>query len=273
MKWIDTLEARFGHVAVDGLLRYVAGLNLLTFALCKFNPEFLKVLALDPAAVLHGQVWRLVTYIFIPSFGGFFPDWLGVVLWVYYLWWIGDGLEHAWGAFKLNLFYLLGMIGTTIAAFVSHAAFSSGMPSSLYSNGALNGSLFFAFARFYPEMWIYLMWVLPVKVKWIAWVSAAALLLQFATGSNAFRLATLAALGNYLIFFGPEIVHDARHRRDVTTRRRRFERDLQAGSSESLHRCAVCNKTEVSDPDLDFRVAKDGNEYCTEHLPRVNVQA
>jgi hypothetical protein len=77
----------------------------------------------------------------------------------------------------------------------------------------------------------------------------------------------VAAFANYLIFFGPEIIHDARHRREVTTRRRRFESDSGA-VAEPLHKCAVCGATELSDPNLDFRVSRDGEEYCVAHLPR-----
>ena len=130
----------------------------------------------------------------------------------------------------------------------------------------LISSLFYAFARFYPDVVIYLFFILPVKIKWLAWAYVAILLAGFVIGTNSYRMAVVAALSNYLIFFGPEIIHDARHRREVTTRRRRFEG--QSGSeTESIHKCAVCGATELSDPNLEFRVARDGEEYCVPHLP------
>jgi hypothetical protein len=89
----------------------------------------------------------------------------------------------------------------------------------------------------------------------------------FVLGSNSYRAALAAAFANYFIFFGPEIVHQARHRHDVSTRRRRFETQSRS-STETLHRCAVCGATEVTDPNLDFRVARDGEEYCMTHLPK-----
>jgi hypothetical protein len=97
-------------------------------------------------------------------------------------------------------------------------------------------------------------------------------MLGFFLGPNSYRAALVAAFINYFIFFGPEIIHQARHRRDVSTRRRRFEADARS-PAETLHRCAVCGATELSDPNLDFRVARDGEEYCMAHLPKAQTPA
>jgi hypothetical protein len=181
-----------------------------------------------------------------------------VLLALWFLWFIGEGLERAWGSFRLTLYFVIGMIGTTLAAFFF---------GSNFSNGMLITSLFFAFARFYPDEVIYILFILPVKIKWLAWIYAAFLMVGFFLGANSYRAALVAAFINYFIFFGPEIIHQARHRHDVSTRRKRFEtqsRDV----TEALHRCAVCGATELSDPNLDFRVARDGEEYCMPHLPK-----
>jgi membrane associated rhomboid family serine protease len=252
MTWLDKLEKRFGFLAVPGLIRIVVLFNVLVLGLVWLNPDYRFVLALDPARIRQGEIWRLVTYIFVPQT---FSWW--VVLFLWFLWFIGDGLERAMGAFRLTLYFLVGMIGTTIAAFFF---------GSNFSNVMLTSSLFFAFARFYPDLVIYLFFILPVKIKWLAWFYAALLVFGFATGPNSYRMAVIAAMSNYLIFFGPEIIHDVRQRRQVSSRRQRFE--IQSGSeTESIHKCAVCGATELSDPNLDFRVARDGEEYCVPHLP------
>jgi hypothetical protein len=258
MKWIDRAERNFGHLAIPNLMRVIAAFNALVFVLYKFSPRFLEAITLDPSAVMRGEVWRLVSYIFIPSIGGPITDWLIAALYIWYIWWLGDGLESAMGSFRVNLFYGLGMLGTTVAAFFTQANFSTAM---------LNNSLLFAFARFYPEMMIYLMGLIPVKVKWMAWFSGFGLLIGFVFGEWAYRLALLVALANFFVFFGKEIFQDAVQRRDVQTRRSRFEK-AQIPDDEALHRCEVCGRTENVAPDLEFRVAKDGHEYCTEHLPK-----
>ncbi len=127
-------------------------------------------------------------------------------------------------------------------------------------------SLFFAFARFYPEEVIYILFVLPMKIKWLAWVMGAFLLFGFVVNGPSYRMALVAAFTNYLIFFGPEIIREARHRTEVSARHKRFESHARS-EAEPLHKCAVCGATELTDPNLDFRVARDGEEYCMAHLP------
>ncbi len=259
MTWLDKLERRLGSIAVPGLTRILVCCSALAFALALLAPGFTSVLDLDPVRVRHGEVWRLVTYIFIPQ--TLSPLWILFSLW--FLWWIGDGLERAWGPFRLTLYVLIGWIGTTAAAFFFGANFS---------NSILLASLFFAFANFYPDEVIYVLLILPVKIKWLAWVSAAFLLFGFFVNSNSYRAALLVALSNYLIFFGPDIIHAARHRHDVSGRRRRFESDSRR-EAEPLHQCKTCGATELTDPNLDFRVARDGEEYCLAHLPRAQTPA
>src|SRR5438067_3890755 len=160
MTWLDKLERRFGFLGIPGLIRIVIGFTALVYVLVYLNRGFESFLTLDPALILRGQVCRLVTYIFLPQ--TFSPLWVLLALW--FLWFIGEGLERAWGAFRLTLYFLVGMIGTTIAAFVFGAQFSNSM---------LAASLFFAFAWFHGDEVIYVLFILPMKYKWLAWISAA----------------------------------------------------------------------------------------------------
>ncbi len=254
MSFLDKLERRLGFIAIPGLIRAVVTLNALVFVLVLLNKGFDSYLALDIARIRAGEVWRLVTYIFVPQTGHF----LLVVVALWFLWFIGDGVERAWGPFRLTLYFLVGMIGTTVAAVLSNSQFSSQM---------LFTTLFFAFAHFYPEEIIYVFFILPLKVKWIAWAYAGFLLLGFATQSNSYRLALIVALSNYLIFFMPGVIRHLRQRKEVAVRRNRFEVQSR-GEEEPLHKCATCGATEITDPNLEFRVARDGEEYCIAHLPR-----
>src|SRR5258707_3429118 len=106
------------------------------------------------------------------------------------------------------------MVGTTVAAFFF---------GSNFSNSMLLMSLFLAFAHFYPKEIIYILFILPVRIKWLAWIAGAFLVLGFFTNPTSYRAALVAALANYLIFFGPEFVYLRRHRHEVSSRRHRFE--------------------------------------------------
>ena len=258
MSVLDKLERRIGFIAIPGLFRYIAALTAVVFILYMVDPRYLMLIDLDIDLIRQGQVWRLFTYIFIPQLGGFFPSWLNAAFTVLFLIWVGDRLEEAWGAFRTTLFFLIGMIGTTIAAVVFGARFSNTM---LYS------SVFFAFARFYPDIVIFFMYILPLKVKWIAWIYGALLLYQFVTGTMALRSAIIVAFANYILFFGRDIINDARQRREVSDRKERFEAATRRGPAEPLHTCAVCGATELTDPNLEFRVSRNGEEYCIPHLP------
>jgi len=238
---------------VPGLIRIIVTLNALVFGLVLLNPGFENFLSLDMARIRSGEVWRLVTYIFVPQIHHFL--FVAVALW--FLWFIGDGLERAWGPFRLTIYFIVGMIGTTIAAVFTDAQFSNRM---------LFTTIFFAFAFFYPEEVIYLFFILPVKIKWLAWVYGGFLFLGFMVQTNSYRLGLIAALSNYFIFFGPQMLHQFRHRHEVADRRKRFE--MQTSSAdEPLHKCATCGATEHTDPNLEFRVSRDGEEYCMQHLP------
>src|SRR5207244_146167 len=147
-------------------------------ALMWLNPKFRFALDLDPARIRHGEVWRLVTYIFLPQT---LSLWIILALW--FLWFIGEGLERAWGPFRLTLYFFVGMIGTTVGAFFFGAKFSNGM---------LIAWLFFAFARFYPDEVIYVLFILPVQIKCLPWVFAASLVLGFVPRRNSYRAALVS---------------------------------------------------------------------------------
>src|SRR5437764_15012968 len=123
MTWLDKLERRFGFLSIPGLIRIVIGFTWLVYVLVYFNRCFELFLTLDPVLILRGQVWRLVTYIFLPQ--TFSPLWVLLALW--FLWFIGEGLERAWGPFRLTLYFVVGMIGTTVPAFFLGSDLSTGM--------------------------------------------------------------------------------------------------------------------------------------------------
>ncbi len=251
MTTLDNLEKHLGRFAIPGLIRYIVALNALVFILVTLLPEYANVLSLNRGAVLQGEVWRLVSWIFIPNTMS--PFW--VLFYLIFTWWIGDMLEGQWGAFRLNAYYFLGMLLCILSALVFGA--SGG-------NFFLNLSLFLAVATLAPNFEIMLFLVIPVKMKWVALFSLLLPALYLITGPLSIKMMVVMCLGNYLLFFGPGFLQGRMESRKNTQRRERFK---AASTSDTLHRCEQCGATEGSHPEKEFRVTADGREFCTDHLP------
>lgn len=256
MNWLDKLERKFGRFAVKNLMMYIVGITGIVYALSYFDRSGLVInrLMLIPELVLRGEVWRLITYIFIP------PEttiiWILFVLYFYYM--VGTALEHEWGSFRFNLFYFTGMLGTTIAAFITGYG-----ATSLY----LNLSLFLAFARLYPDFELLLFMIIPVKIKYLAMLNWAYIIFTVLAGDISSKLVAVVSILNYFLFFGKDIVTRTRSNRQVYSNRRRFRAEIPRDFT--IHRCTTCGKTEKTDPDMDFRYCPECEgdyEYCMDHV-------
>ena len=225
----------------------------LCFGLAVLDIMPLGRLVFVPALVFKGEFWRVVTSPFVPP--NFHPLWLPFV-W-YFLFLIGTALEQAWGTRRYVRFLLTGYGATLAVALLT--------PQAYIPNTYLLGSLFLAFALLHPDLEIYLFFILPVKVKWVAMVTAAGYAFEFFLGSNAVRLGVLAAMANLIFHFRYE------WRLYAKTKRRRSALEAQRASqaAEPLHRCTVCGITDRTHPDMDFRYCSQCNVdygYCTDHI-------
>lgn len=256
MKWIDKLERKFGHLGIPNLIAYIIGLNAFVYFLGYTDPTgfFESKLYLDPYLVLQGEVWRLITFIFIPPATSLF--WIVFVLYFYYM--IGTALEHEWGTFRFNLYYLLGILGTILAAFVT----GSGATANY-----IHSSLFLAFATLYPNYEILLFFILPVKIKYLAYLNWAFIGYTVLFLPIPLKVIALVSIINYFIFFSEDILYYIKNRRRVYHNRKRFHSQLT--KDFIMHRCTICGITEKDDPNMDFRYcsACEGDyEYCRDHL-------
>jgi len=237
-------------------MTYIVGITGIVYALSYIDNSGFVIgkLMLIPELVLRGEVWRLVTYIFIPPSSS--PMWILFVLYFYYM--VGSALEHEWGSFRFNVFYLVGMIGTTIAVFITGYG-----ATSLY----LNLSLFLAFARIYPDYELLLFFVMPVKVKYLAMLDWAFILFTLLVGDMSTRFVTVVSIINYFLFFGRDILARTKSGRQVYDNRRRFRAELPRDFT--IHKCTICGKTEKDDPNMDFRYCPECEgdyEYCMDHV-------
>lgn len=262
MHFLHRLERRCPWIALPGLIRYVALFNALVFVLHLVAPGYESLLTLNREAILQGEVWRLVTWIFIPE--TFQPFWIFFAL--LFLWFLGEGLEEALGAFRLTLFYATGMIACTVVALIF---------GSYGANTFLNLSLLYAFATIHPDYKVLFFFVIPLRISWLAILSCCLTAIGTLTEPRAVQAALVITLANYLLFFWPILFFKYRQAREGRYKKREtlhpslkvLKKSPELDAS-SLHHCQICHRTEVTSPDLHFRVAADGTEYCMEHLPK-----
>jgi len=248
------IKRKYGRYAISGLMKYIVAANLAVFLLEVINPGLEGNLMLIPQAVMAGQVWRLVTFILIPPATSAF--WILFTLYFYYI--IGMGLEQAWGSFKFNIYYLVGMIATIIVSLIG------GSPAI---GVFINLSLFLAFASIYPNHEVLLFFILPVKVKYLGILNAVLLAQQFIMGGVGIKLMILASLANYFIFFGKEFIELFKTKKKVKKNKEKFK--VIEMKDYVRHRCTVCGITERDDPNMEFRYCSKCSghkEYCMNHL-------
>ncbi len=259
---LDRLERRFHWLALPGLIRFVALFNALVFLLHLIAPGYESVLELDRHAIFQGQLWRLMTWIFIPE--TFQPFWIFFAL--LFLWFLGDGLEASLGAFRTTLFYLTGMIACTSVALIF---------GGYGANTFLNLSLLYAFATLHPDYQVLFFFIIPMRIGWLALLSCLLTAIGTLGQPMSAKIALLVTLANYLLFFGSSLLAHYRSFGRLRSSSSRPSRKIKLPLLEqktlhqpsSFHHCARCHQTEKTAPHLEFRVAADGKEYCWEHLP------
>ncbi|WP_099187669.1 rhomboid family intramembrane serine protease [Tepidibacter mesophilus] len=259
MNWIDKLERKYRHLAIENLMYYIIGLSTLVYGIYFITNSYnlISLLELDPALVMQGQVWRLITYIFIPPLVS--PIWIFFRLYIYYS--LGSALEHEWGSFKFNLYYLLGMIGTTIVSFILNSPVNATY---------LNLSIFLAFAKIYPDYEFYLFFILPVKVKYLSFLNWIYIGYTIIFSPVIFKLTAIVSIINYFIFFGKSNLYDAKNKRNAYNRKKQFKSNItNINRKDYFHKCTVCGITEKDDKNIEFRYCSKCNgdyEYCINHL-------
>lgn len=189
MNWLNKLERKIAKVAIHNLMYYIVLLTGLVFILrIVFGYTFLNRLYFSPDLIMQGEVWRVLTFLFIPPSDSII--WIFFALYFYYM--IGGTLEQQWGTPKFNLYYFIGALGTIVASLLTG---SIGTPTYL------NLSLFLAFAHLFPNFQVLLFLIIPVKMKYLAYLNWFFFAYTIVMGSMSQRIAAIVALANFFLFF------------------------------------------------------------------------
>lgn len=252
MNLLDTLDKKFRRYGIPNATLYLIMGQVLFYVLSMTGRFDIGRVVLIPALVLEGEWWRLITFLFIPPATN--PIFAFFAWYLFYL--MGGALEGHWGAFRYNVFLLVGYIVTVAVSFL--------FPFYAATNVFIGGAVFLAFAFLYPDFEILIFFILPVKMKWLALLTWIMYGYQMLTGSWSTRLLVLASISNFLLFFGKDILW----RMKTGNRQMVMKAREISGKKEAFHRCTICGKTDQSHPAMEFRYCSEcgGLGYCMEHI-------
>lgn len=290
LRWLDQKVERFcwnhPRFGIPRLMLFIVGGNLLVWlaAMMDTTGTLVGLLSFDPAAFCHGQIWRLVTFVFVPNSSGML--WLAISLYFYYF--IGSTLEQAWGPGRFTIYYLTGMALTCLFSLVYY--WITGFPVPVTSGYYLNMSLFFAFATLWPDQMVLLFFFIPVKMKWLAWADVALFAVDFIrlltsargplfTWGLGLALIPVMAVANYLLFCGqwlfdmlrPGHIQGRTRQKVKTIRFKQAAKKTQAQQKAQgyTRKCAVCGITDRDHPEMEFRYCSRCAGYhcfCMDHI-------
>ena len=294
MKWFSKLERKYGKYAIKNLMFYIIALYAFGFIINLFYPDvYVNYFSLDAEAILHGQIWRIVTFIIQPTTTSVI--FIFFSLYLYYM--IGTVLERTWGAFRFNIYFFMGVILHVLAAILIYLKFGVSLHLNTYY---LNMALFMAFATVQPDMQLLLFFIIPIKIKWLAYLDAVYFMATIVFGylsiwlptniwlglysigvlpaprsvysAYVFATAALVSMLNFLVFFmisrtnrktktQKKYSQAMKENKNVYgTRTRQNEQSVKNDDTVvnkyhkiAKHKCAICGKTENDGDDLIFR--------------------
>lgn len=274
---VDRFAWKHPRFGIPNLMRYIVIISAVVFLLDYFsNGAASYMLYFDAGLILEkGELWRLITWLFVPSGNNIF--WTIIGLFCYYS--IGSSVEGYWGRVKFNLFYLSCVVITVVLAFVS--LLWTDYP--YITNGMLNNVLFLVFATLFPTAMIRIQFIIPIQAKWLAALYVVLTIydiFKYGLGYLIFMLPMYLGIWlPYLVFFWDrvwdllaEFGFRFRHQNSKQTIqfksavRQQKKKDAERGYR---HKCAVCGRTDASNPELEFRYCSRCAGYhcfCQDHI-------
>jgi hypothetical protein len=265
MSLLSKLNAKFGRYGIPNLTVILIVGQVFLYVAAQLDENNQKFNILDriqmyPARVLSGEWWRVVTYLFNPP---------GMnLIFAFFFWYLfylmGTTLEATWGAFRYNIYLLIGYVASIACAFGVYFA-TGGLVPIPATNLFLQGTVFFAFARFFPDFTLNVMLVIPIKIKWLAAIQWGMYGFTFLFGGWMEKAMVLASVVNYLLFFGSDIWDDIKQGHRRTMHRARSVR----APLRIVHTCRKCGITSDDAPHMQFRYCSkcEGDScYCPAHL-------
>ena len=268
-KRIDMFCYKHPRFGVPNLMLYIVIISLAVWLLSIMDPSktLMSFFVFSPERILKGEVWRLVSFVFVPQSLSFWE-----LLFFYFYYWIGNVLEKEWGTPRVNIFLISGVLLTAVYGFIIYFITKQSIAVTTYF---IYLSMFFSFATLFPDVQVLFMFIIPIKVKWLAYLDAAFFLLSMLTQSFPFNLLPLVAVLNYLVFFGDDLFSSLRsnkaryNKTTVNFNREKQKIKYEQKNASYTKKCAVCGRTDTDYPDLEFRYCSRCAGYhcfCQDHI-------
>ena len=229
----------------------------------RHSPSVIQSMVFSPDRILEGQWWRLFSFVLIPKGIAANPIWIFFELYILYM--MATALENQWGSFRFTLYYLTGILCHVCIGLSFYLTTAIPLP---FDGWYQHLSVFLAFAWLFPDFVLYLFFVLPVKMRWLAWLTGIWIIWNMVTGGWLIWTMTAAGLGNYLLFFGPSFFRNLKNHRQTIAARNRLENVAKA-ETVTIKCCSQCSKT-AQDADIRLctcaKCGEDGRFWCTDHL-------
>lgn len=261
MKWLDALERRFRHLAIENITLYLVFFQAFCFLAAMARPDFFGKIVLVPGQVAQGEWWRLFTFLVTPPATN--PLFAFFALWFFYF--MGTSLESHWGAFRYNLYLLVNYLAAIIGALLCMKLDPTGIATNLY----IDGSLLIAFAYLWPDYPIRLYFLIPVRIKWFALATWIGYLVTLGIGHTLDRILVVACILNFLLFFGKDIVFRTRSGHMFFRGIAKKQAEAAEAAKPAFHTCAACGITDRTNPRMEFRYCPDcagSPGYCIDHI-------
>ncbi len=277
---VDRFAYNHPRFGIPNLMKFIVAGNTLVYLLTVFaGYGAISFLAFDWAAITHGELWRLVTFVLMPGYTSR-GDVLWLALFLYFYYMIGTTLEREWGTPKFNLYYLSGVLLTALVGVIIGLTTGN---ATIAGADYVNLSMFFAFAMLYPDTQFLILFIIPVKVKWLALFDAAFFAIAVLTSLLRLNilgaLLPIIALLNFFVFFWTNIADEIDYRRGRARHQSSHQTiQFKAAARQQLkkeaaqgyrHKCAVCGRTDTDFPDLEFRYCSRCAGYhcfCQDHI-------
>lgn len=263
---MNQFERRFQKFSITNLTMYIIVGKVFCFLLGLFNSPIYDMLTFNASAIMSGEVWRLITYMFVPQSS---PLWFIFEIILFY--WMGTSLEQEWGSFRYTAYIFGSILGVAAAVLVGHFLGWTGMLATNMIPSLFHYTMFLPFAWYNGNEELRIYFVLPVKIKYLAIIDVILIISIFVQTAymKQIWLVLLLSMVNMLVFFIAVFLKRGKQRTRLANFHHKVAKSERQQKKTTMHRCAVCGITEKDDPNMTFRYCSKcygDHEYCEKHL-------